>query len=99
MKPRACTELMRAAPGKVALKTGAEAFFVAIVPELEMGVALKIEDGSTRASECAIAAILVKLGVLDPAHPDVKKRLNPVVLNFAGLNTGFIRPSEAVLAV
>ncbi|MDE9449623.1 asparaginase [Aliiroseovarius sp. Z3] len=96
---RACTELMRTAPGKVALKTGAEAFFVAIIPELEMGVALKIEDGSTRASECAIAAILVKLGVLDPAHPDVKKRLNPDVLNFAGLNTGFIRPSEAMLAV
>ena len=30
---RACTELMRAAQGKVALKTGAEGFFVAIIPE------------------------------------------------------------------
>ncbi|WP_432448194.1 asparaginase [Aliiroseovarius marinus] len=96
---RACTELMRTAPGKVALKTGAEAFFIAIIPDLQLGVALKIEDGATRASECAIAAILVKLGVLDPAHPDVKKRLNPDVVNFAGLVTGEIRPAETLLAM
>ncbi|GHE97087.1 hypothetical protein GCM10016455_16920 [Aliiroseovarius zhejiangensis] len=94
---RACTELMRAAKGKVALKTGAEAFFVAILPEQELGVALKITDGATRASECAIATILVKLGVLTADDPMVKKRMNPVVKNFAGLDTGEIRPSAALM--
>ena len=94
---RACTDLMRAGKGKVAVKTGAEAFFIAILPEQELGVALKIVDGATRASECAIAAILVKLGVLDAADPLVKSRMNPDVLNFAGLNTGEIRPSAALL--
>ena len=94
---RACTELMRAAKGKAVLKTGAEAFFVAILPEQELGVALKITDGATRASECAIAAILVKLGVLDANDPMVKKRMNPDVLNRAGQHTGEIRPSAALL--
>lgn len=93
---RACTELMRAMPGKVAVKTGAEAFFIAILPEQKLGVALKINDGSTRASECAIAAILARLGVADPADPVVKKRLNPRVRNFAGLDTGEIRPVASV---
>ncbi len=53
---RACTELMRAMDGKVAVKTGAEAVFVAILPEQKRGIAVKIMDGGTRGSEAAIAA-------------------------------------------
>lgn len=93
---RACTELMRATGGKVALKTGAEAFFIAILPEQKLGVALKITDGTTRASECAIAAILVKLGVLDPDHPATRKRFNAPIHNRRGLQTGWIRPAAAL---
>ena len=52
----------------MAIKTGAEGVFVAIMPEQRLGVALKIADGATRRRECAIAAILVKLGAVDPAH-------------------------------
>ena len=59
---RACSELMAAMGGAVAVKTGAEAVYVAILPARGLGVALKIEDGATRASECAIAALLVRLG-------------------------------------
>ena len=88
---RACTELMRAAGGKAAIKTGAEGVFTAILPDQGLGVAVKIADGATRASECAIAALLVKLGVLDGNDPVVKKRLNPEVPNFAGIITGEIR--------
>lgn len=82
---RACTELMRAMDGRVAVKTGAEAVFVAILPDLGLGVALKIVDGATRASECAIAAILVHLGVLDPGHPATGRRLNAPELNRRGI--------------
>ena|GEM_PF-2885026 len=89
---RACTDLMRAAQGKVALKTGAEGFFVAIIPEKKMGVALKVLDGATRASECVIASILVGLGVLNPTNPIVAKYLNPSILNWDGVKTGFIKP-------
>jgi len=88
---RACTELMRAMGGRVAIKTGAEGVFVAIIPEKRMGLALKIADGASRASEAAVAALLVRLGVLDPAHPAAVKRLNPVQKNWRGFETGEIR--------
>ncbi|THD85340.1 asparaginase [Aliigemmobacter aestuarii] len=88
---RACTELMRAMDGRVAIKTGAEAVFVAIIPERKMGIALKIVDGGTRASEAAICALLVRLGVLDPDHPATLKRLNAVQKNWRGFETGIVK--------
>ena len=93
---RACTELMRAMDGRVALKTGAEAVYIAIIPELKLGVAVKIADGTFRASECAIAAILVKLGVLDPNHPATLKRMNAPIKNCNDITTGYIRPADGV---
>jgi L-asparaginase II len=95
---RACTHLMRAAKEPVAIKPGAEGYFIAIIPGKGLGVALKIVDGTTRASNCAIAAILVRLGVLDPNHPEVKQFLNPAVTNWRGLVTGEIRPAATLAA-
>jgi len=94
---RACTELMRAMGTAAAIKTGAEAVFIAILPERQMGIALKITDGTTRASECAIAALLVRLGVLDPAHPSAIARLNPPIANRRGIVTGQVRPAAGLL--
>lgn len=88
---RACTNLMRAMDHKVAIKTGAEGVFVAIIPEKKLGVALKIADGTTRASECAIAAILVKLGVLAADHTETAKYLNAPIRNWRGTQTGWQR--------
>jgi L-asparaginase II len=87
---RACTELMRAMQGRVTIKTGAEAVFIAIIPERQMGIALKITDGGTRGAEAAIAALLVRLGVLDPDHPATRKRLGAVQRNWRGFETGSI---------
>lgn len=94
---RACTDLMRAMDHKVAIKTGAEGVFVAIIPALKMGVALKIADGATRASEAAIAAILVKLGVLDANHPATKARMTTDMKNWRGTHVGYTRPAAALL--
>ncbi|WP_299735810.1 asparaginase [uncultured Roseobacter sp.] len=94
---RACTELMRAMNGQVAIKTGAEAFFIGILPEQKFGIALKIVDGTTRASECAIAALLVKLGVLEPDHAATRKRLNAPITNRRGIQTGWIRPAAGLI--
>ena len=88
---RACTALMRAMEG-VAVKTGAEGVFVAILPRPRLGVAIKIADGASRASECAVAAILARLGTLDPSHPLIEA---PVV-NWRGLVTGAVRPAAAL---
>ncbi|TCM77817.1 asparaginase [Rhodovulum steppense] len=88
---RACTELMRAMDGRVAVKTGAEGVFVAILPERDLGIAVKIEDGATRAAEAAIAGLLIRLGVLDPAHPAALRRLGGPIRNWRGIVTGEIR--------
>ncbi len=83
---RACTELMRAAPG-VALKTGAEAVYTAIIPSRGIGIAVKVEDGAFRASEAVITALLIRLGCLDANHPSARARLGPIK-NWDGLVTG-----------
>ncbi|MEI4487741.1 asparaginase [Frigidibacter sp. MR17.14] len=87
---RACTTLMRAMGGRVAIKTGAEAVFVAILPEQKRGIALKIVDGGTRASEAAIVALLIRLGALDARDPAVAPYLG-AQRNWRGLVTGEIR--------
>ncbi|MFK7940414.1 MAG: asparaginase [Roseovarius sp.] len=89
-EPRACTRLMRACSEPVALKTGAEGYYIAILPQRKQGIALKIADGATRASQCVIAALLVRLGALDPAHPTARAYLDMPLYNFAGLHTGRI---------
>ncbi len=94
---RACTNLMRAMGGRVAIKTGAEAVFVAILPEQQLGVALKIVDGATRASECAIATILVGLGVLEADHPETRKYMNAPLLNRRGIDCGALRPASELV--
>ena len=95
---RACTELMRACDGKVALKTGAEGFFNAIIPERGIGIALKAACGTTRAAEAAITALLVRVGVLDPNHPATLKRINAPIKNWDGLTTGVLKPAAGLLA-
>ncbi len=93
---RACADLMHAGKGKVAVKTGAEGVFVAILPERQIGVALKIEDGTTRAAENAIAAILVRLGVVDAADPLVTRYLNAPLRNFNKEVVGNMQASDAI---
>ncbi len=94
---RACTELMRAMGGRVAIKTGAEAVFVAILPDRQRGIAVKIADGNSRASEAVIAALLVRLGALDRDHPATRKRLDAVQTNWRGTETGILRLADGFL--
>jgi L-asparaginase II len=94
---RACTNLMRAMGGRGVVKTGAEAFFTAILPDQRLGIALKITDGGGRASECALTALLVKLGVLEADHPEVVKYLNAPILNRRGVQTGWLRAAPPLI--
>lgn len=94
---RSCTNLMRAMEGRVAIKTGAEGVFAAIIPEKRMGVAIKITDGATRASECTLAAILVGLGVLEADHPATLNYMNAPILNRRDIATGYVKPSDAFI--
>ena len=92
---RACTNLMKACEKKAILKTGAEGVFVAILPELEKGIALKIFDGGTRASECAIASLLIQLGVLNPNHPTALAYTHAPILNWRKIQPGMMKASNS----
>lgn len=85
---RACTGLMRAMNGAGAVKTGAEAVFIAILPELDRGIAVKISDGSTRAAEALIAALLVRVGALSAEAPIAKALMHGPIRNRRDIETG-----------
>jgi L-asparaginase II len=93
---RSCTRLMEAMGGRAAIKTGAEAVFAAIVPEHRIGIAVKIADGATRASEAVIAHLLARLGLLDAADPVVTGYTEGPILNRRDIVTGQYRLTEAL---
>ena len=73
---RLCTDLMRAWPGGVVAKVGAEGIYSAALPLLGLGIALKVEDGETRAGSLALLEVLRQLlGQLAPGQgPDFSSR-------------------------
>ena len=92
---RACSELMSAVDSPTIVKTGAEGVFVAVIPDKQIGIAVKILDGATRAAEAAITLILIRLGVLNKDHPVVNKRLFCGIRNWSGKLTGYVNPSQS----
>jgi L-asparaginase II len=65
---RLCTVLGVASNGRVIAKVGAEGVYCAAIPERGLGVALKIEDGASRAAGPALLAVLRALGALGEEH-------------------------------
>ena len=59
-------------------------------------MALKIADGSTRASEAVITQILGALGVIDPADPVAQSYTHGPIRNWRAVETGHYRLTEAV---
>ena len=94
---RSCNDLMRAAKGKAAVKTGAEGFYVGILPEAGLGIALKIEDGATRASGAAMAALLVRCGAIEADAVELHAYLNAPIRNFNQDHVGTVRPVAGLL--
>jgi L-asparaginase II len=92
---RTDTILMRAGGGRVATKTGAEAYYAAIVPEAGLGIALKIDDGAGRAAETAIAALLEKLALLGEGR-EAHQLIRAPVLNTSKTVVGERRPAPAL---
>lgn len=79
---------------KCLLKGGAEGVYMAALPDLGLGVALKIDDGSSRGSERAMGAILKKLGIIDEAmEATLADQLKAPVRNWAGRLVGEVRPA------
>ncbi|MBF9029393.1 asparaginase [Rhodobacterales bacterium HKCCE3408] len=93
---RACTRLMRTMAGRAAVKTGAEGVYIAIVPELRIGIAVKIADGAGRGAEAVTAVLLERLGILDPGADIFRDLSHGPILNRRSIEVGDIRPAEAL---
>lgn len=94
---RLCTELIRVVDGRLFAKTGAEGVYVAGSPGAEMGVALKVEDGATRASEPALVAVLAEVGLLSEQEVGRLHRwAEPEVTNTRGEVVGRLQVRAAL---
>lgn len=94
---RFCTAVMQATGEAVFVKTGAEGVFCAALPGRGLGIALKIDDGASRASEALTAAALVELAGLDgPARAMLQRRSNPPVADRNGRQVGEVRVPAAI---
>jgi L-asparaginase II len=88
---RLCTDLMRESDGALFAKVGAEGFYCAGIPGQRLGVAIKVEDGATRASEPALLATLRRLDAITDAHLTTLARYaQPSILNTRGEIVGAI---------
>jgi L-asparaginase II len=87
------TEVMQALPGRVFAKSGAEGGYALALIQEGLGVALKIEDGQSRALNPTIVAILEQLGLLSPeAREALAIYVQPPIMNHRQEVVGQIRP-------
>lgn len=98
------TSLMAATGGRLIVKSGAEGLICVGLPEKAWGLALRIEDGSSRALGPAVIELLRRLGaVSDEETGSLADWHRPELRNFAGRVVGLIEavfpePLAATLA-
>lgn len=96
---RACTKLMALAPGRIFAKTGAEGVFVAALPEKGVAIATKCEDGTTRAAEAMVFALIARcLDKSDPLREQLMSMANRPMKNWNGIHVGDVRVTDALFA-
>ena len=91
------TEVMTLFRERLFCKTGAEGVYCAALPELGYGIALKCDDGHSRAAQVMLAAVVK--GLLPLSDPETERMeffTNPVLTNWNGIHVGTIRPAGAL---
>lgn len=91
------TRVMQAFGERVFCKVGAEGVYCAALPELGLGVALKIDDGAVRAAEAAMAAVAQAL--LRTQDELLSSYSHLRLRNWRGIDVGSLRPAGALDAV
>jgi L-asparaginase II len=99
---RLCTELMAVARGRVLAKVGAEGIYSAAVPELGLGLALKVEDGDMRCSPPALLEVLRQVleryaGKVAVPLEGLAHHVEPLQRNTRGVVTGSLRAAGRLL--
>jgi L-asparaginase II len=92
---------MAASRGRVLAKVGAAGIYCAALPELGLGVALKVADGDTTATATALLAVLgavvERAGTTDRYALDaVAGHAERAILNTRGARVGAVRAAGAL---
>jgi len=95
---RFCTEVMRAFGTRIFVKTGAEGVFCAALPEQGLGIAVKCDDGATRAAEVMVAAVLARLLVSESDRAALERFVRPAIKNWNGQIVGRVNPMAPLVA-
>jgi len=91
---RLCTDLMKITEGRLFAKVGAEGVYCVGVPGAELGIALKIEDGTKRALGPAVLGLLRHLDLI--SEDDIGAMAGhayPELVNTCGQVIGQLRAS------
>jgi L-asparaginase II len=88
------TIVMRGLPRVVFAKGGAEGVHCASLPELGIGIAVKVDDGAKRGAETALAHVIAAL--VPAADRVLSNQLRGELRNWHGAKVGQLRPSPAV---
>jgi L-asparaginase II len=87
------TDLVLATGGRMIGKVGAEGLFCIAVPQEGLGIAVKVEDGSRRATYPAVVELLKEMKLLARKEVDaLAAHHRPVVLNRQQTEVGRIEP-------
>jgi L-asparaginase II len=96
---RFCTEVMKIFGARVLAKTGAEGVFCGALPEQGFGIALKCDDGATRAAEVAMAAVIARvLPMSEEERGALERFARPVLRNWSRVEVGGLRASGELLS-
>lgn len=91
------SEVMTVLGRRALVKTGAEGVYCAALPERGVGIALKIDDGASRAAELAVATLIEQLLVLEAEEERrLEPLLRPVLRNWNGIHVGALSPAESL---
>jgi L-asparaginase II len=92
------TRVMERLGARVFCKVGAEGVFCAALPDLGLGVAIKIDDGNNaRAAEVVMAAVIEAFVTLDDGDTTFMRRLSELTLtNWNGIEVGRLAATPVV---
>lgn len=82
--------------GRGVVKTGAEGVYAAVLPERGLGIAVKIDDGATRASVAAITRLLAWLDAFEDEDAVKALRKAPIAAAAGGV-TGYVQAARGWL--
>jgi L-asparaginase II len=85
--------IMEVSEGRIAAKTGAEGLICLAIPERELGIAIRVADGTFRTHPVVVASTLKQLDILDEAQrQEILNRHSPELRNHKGRLVGEVRP-------